>query len=389
MCSMARSSHRGFTLVEMLVVISIIGILMSLLLPGVQSARESGRRMQCQNNLKQMATAFASHESSHGFLPTGGWGYRWTGDPDRGFDRKQPGGWVYNILPYMDQIQLHDSGTMCADTGSVVSKSKKNLAAEVAATLQPQLICPSRRYARTYPFSTSNLGLNYAGSRPDRSTTNASGDSTGSLPLTSVARTDYGVNAGYRYQNDTPGNAPVCLPLGSASDPGGPDSLRTGDNATGRNTATLWPYYRLSGICFQRSEVRSSDIVDGASCTYMVGEKSIDPNNYVTGEAFNDKLHCYVGFSRESVCTTYVNVSNTADENNCVPLWDTPEKDGSYRFGSAHSAGFNMAMCDSSVKLINFTIDPVLHLRLGSRVGNPNTEKDQSGIYKPVNVSDF
>ncbi len=100
----------GFTLVELLVVITIIGVLIALLLPAVQAAREAARQTQCKNNLKQLALGCLNHEQINGRLPSDGWGWRWVGDADRGSDWRQPGGWIYNVLPYVEQPALHDLG---------------------------------------------------------------------------------------------------------------------------------------------------------------------------------------------------------------------------------------------------------------------------------------
>ena len=104
-------SRAAFTLVELLVVIAIIGILVALLLPAIQAAREASRRTQCTNQLRQLAISFHNHHDTHKHLPTGGWRWTWLGYPEYGYGREQPGGWMYNILQFMEESALHDYGT--------------------------------------------------------------------------------------------------------------------------------------------------------------------------------------------------------------------------------------------------------------------------------------
>ena len=66
--------------------------------------------MQCKDNLKQLALGCLNHESLTKRFPTGGWGFGWTGDADRGTDWHQPGGWIYNVLPFIEQTAMHDLG---------------------------------------------------------------------------------------------------------------------------------------------------------------------------------------------------------------------------------------------------------------------------------------
>lgn len=91
---------RGFTLVELLVVIAIIGILVGLLLPAVQAAREAARRMQCQNNLKQIGLALHNYESTYQKFPAGGYGTHL--NLDTGFS------WIISILPYCEQSNIYN-----------------------------------------------------------------------------------------------------------------------------------------------------------------------------------------------------------------------------------------------------------------------------------------
>ena len=87
--------QRAFTLVELLVVIAIIGILIALLLPAVQAAREAARRMQCASNLKQVAFAAHNYHSANNQLPTGAYSCCW-------------GTWLVGLLPYLEQQEAFD-----------------------------------------------------------------------------------------------------------------------------------------------------------------------------------------------------------------------------------------------------------------------------------------
>ena len=89
----------GFTLVELLVVIAIIGILVSLMLPAVQAAREAARRMQCSNNLKQIALALHNYNDAFQSFPPG--------NLDYDVPQSQEWGWPVFLLPYLEQTPLH------------------------------------------------------------------------------------------------------------------------------------------------------------------------------------------------------------------------------------------------------------------------------------------
>ena len=276
-------AKRAFTLVELLVVITIIGILIALLLPAVQAAREAGRQMQCKNNLKQLALGCLQHESLTKRFPTNGWGFAWTGDPDRGTDWRQPAGWLYNVLPFIEQQPLHDMG---------LGLDPWNSPAKEAANLQrlsvPLVVfyCPTRRKPAVYPWNRA-LG-NAAGQSPI---------ANAGMP-TAVARSDYAINGGDYYTDP-------CTPIWCtwASQPygsGGAASVEAVESPPGHMTdgarsefANVAQY--ATGIGFVGSMVKMSDITDGASNTYLIGEKSLDPDWYVNGQSAADNEDALMG----------------------------------------------------------------------------------------------
>jgi prepilin-type N-terminal cleavage/methylation domain-containing protein len=137
-----RNLGHGFTLVELLVVISIIGVLVALLMPAVKAVQESGRRTQCFNNLHQLAQACQAHEAQWHYFPSGGFSKQSVGNPTIGPGVLQPGGWHYSLLPFLDMNDLHDQQTTSPRQNAVAF-----------------FLCPTRHpRVQTFPYGSSVIG---------------------------------------------------------------------------------------------------------------------------------------------------------------------------------------------------------------------------------------
>jgi hypothetical protein len=303
-------------LIELLVTVAIIGVLLALLLSAVQAARESARRKMCANNLKQVGIGSLLHLDQHGFLPTGGWGHGWTGDSDRGYGRDQPGGWVYNILDYIDEAPLRAQGA------GLSPAQKKAAAAGVIATPIAILNCPTR--GRAQPSPNTKPRQDYNTDTPEI-----------------IARADYAANCGTEGSN-------------VLSAAGGPATLVLGD------TTYLWPSPKsYTGVCFVRSEVSVAKIADGTTKTYLIGEKYLNPEVYDTGDDPSDWAHMYVGHGAETLRIA---------RDFALPRQDRFPISDHRPFGSAHEGAYQMLFCDGSVQSLSYEIDPLTHERLGNRI---------------------
>lgn len=321
-----QEKRSAFTLVELLVVIFIIGLLVAILLPAIQSAREASRRSACANHLRQLAIAALHHLDKHGHFPTGGWGHGWTGDPERGVRRGQPGGWIYNLLPYLEESALHDRGAGLPLT------AKRTAAAQVMGQPLAVLNCPTRRASITYPNNSPRKFYN------------------AEVPAY-LARADYAANCGDRGQN-------------VLNNAGGPSTLEEGDGTYN------WPNRALyTGICFVRSEVAGKQVADGMSKTYMLGEKYVNPQLYESGDDPSDWGHMYVGHGAETLRLAKAITP---------PMMDRFPISQLSHFGSAHVGSFYMAFCDASVRAVSYDIDPEMYQRLGNR-GDHEVTVDSSG----------
>jgi len=318
MLSNRENLRRGFTLIELLVVIAIIAILIGLLLPAIQKVREAAARAQCQNNLKQLGLAMHNCHDSNGFFPSGGWGWQWVGDPDRGQGNQQPGGWTYNVLPFIEQDNFFKSGMGLSDG----QKATLNFQTKTATALK-NFYCPSRRNALAYPNTANTPMFNVAGNPPN------------------MAKTDYTACGGHRSNSVEWG--------------GGPTSIAQGDTPsywTGNPTASDGA--RFTGITYSRSQVKIVQISKGSSNQIMIGEKYMDKSRYSNGSDPGDNECGYTGMNNDVIRSTFA-----------VPLQDQVGFVDSFRFGSAHASGMNVVLADGSVRTIRYSISLANYVPLG------------------------
>jgi prepilin-type N-terminal cleavage/methylation domain-containing protein/prepilin-type processing-associated H-X9-DG protein len=312
-------ARAAFTLIELLLVIAIIALLIGLLLPALQKVRESANRAQCKNNLKQIGLGVLNHNHAYNRLPSGGWGWRWVGIADRGTDRMQPGSWIYNILPYVEQENLYYQGF-----GGTIEQQQQANAKRITTPLK-LFNCPTRRPSILYP---NHNDWDYHRCDPPRPT--------------GLARSDYAANTGDQAQDEID-KGPEMLP-----DP--------------RPYGTIPPHPATpdwSGVIFRCSEIKMSTITRGTSNTYLAGEKYLNPDSYFNGRDNADNETMYSGSDNDNQRGTHV-----------APMQDKKGQathDDTERFGSAHLGVFNMLMCDGSVQTVDYHIAPAVFKVAGRR----------------------
>ena len=332
------TSRRAFTLVELLVVIAIIGILVALLLPAVQAAREAARRTQCQNRVKQLTLACLNYHDTTKHFPSA------TDITPKGAAAPNAFYWSYlvQILPFIEETALRDRINYALFWNAEPNRTL------LYATEMPSLRCPS------HADQDATFADPPGGSGTQELPTNLRAHYMGVMGAKSVCHapaTPHPENS-YKMMPDKNGNF-----VNASCDSGGIATNGLITNSAG-------------GGKYLTSEVRMKDVVDGTSHTFMIGEISWNcgPQRiWAVGSATGQSAGNVYSFNYTSKNVVWeLNRACRQESANpvaCPVVYDNNDMS----FGSLHNGGTFFGMGDGSVQFVNAEITKELLRILASR----------------------
>jgi prepilin-type N-terminal cleavage/methylation domain-containing protein len=278
----ARRRQRAFTLVELLVVIAIIGVLVALLLPAVQAAREAARRTQCKNNLKQLGLAAQNFHDSYKFFPLGGT----SAYADLSFTRGRVDGpkeqflsWAYQLLPFIEDANAQRSA---AGAGAAGDPTKGTAALQQHSV--PMYNCPSRRgptlsQAIDPDTQLPSYLMDYAGAIGGIPKSEDEARYNDYRAEMTQYLADRATTVKPPTKNDLFWGCKACTSILPASD----------DDPVFRGIIQRSDSYGEGYHAGWGKTVSFRQISDGASNTILLGEKRVVPSKYDTGSWHDDR----------------------------------------------------------------------------------------------------
>jgi prepilin-type N-terminal cleavage/methylation domain-containing protein/prepilin-type processing-associated H-X9-DG protein len=359
------AGRRAFTLIELLVVIAIIGVLIALLLPAVQQAREAARRIQCTNNLKQMALAAMNFESVNNTLPPGVGPYPVV---DGGGGRATV---AAQLLPYIEQRSMYALFNFDRNLNLTGPTSFNDTA---QTQIVNTFVCPSDPSSSKLLAGTSQLGYsNYFASIGNTAAMQIGTATWQDNNSSRFGIFNYLIDTSQPRYLDAPTNTQFNREYNRAI------ATRLADITDGTsNTAMLAETKRSRAVANTAAEIPIEDLINVYTITGdFMGNDLVTPPNDCRTFANQIRLR-YRGqqYYRSLPSTGYY--SHTVPPN--YKLWDCSNNANFNQVHGAtrsyHPGGVNVAFCDGSVKFIKDTVNPTNWRAVGTRAGGEVLSSD-------------